>query len=141
MTRAQSRQHKEAFLEKFRRHGNVTWAAREIGLKHRDTVYSWLEHDEEFAAGFRGAEIEATETMEAEAYRRGIQGTEKPVFHQGVVCGTVQEYSDTLLIFMLKARAPEKYRERQDIKHSGQIEHIHMDAARTVLRVTGGASS
>lgn len=111
MTRAQSRQLKEAFLEKFRRHGNVTWAARECGLKIRDTVYSWQEHDDEFAVAFRAAEIEATETMEQEAYRRAVLGTEKPVFHQGAVCGSVQEYSDTLLIFMLKARAPEKYRD------------------------------
>lgn len=138
MTRAQSRQHKETFIEAFRQHGNVTWAARQIGLRHRDTVYSWLEHDDEFAARFRSAEIEATETMEQEAYRRAVQGTQKPVYHQGAQCGTVQEYSDTLLIFMLKARAPEKYRENFNVNHSGQIEHVQMDTARNVLRVVGG---
>ena len=64
------------------------------------------------------AEVEATETMEQEAYRRAVQGTVRPVFHQGAQCGSVQEYSDTLLIFMLKARAPEKYRERVQMQHA-----------------------
>lgn len=33
--------------------------------------------------------------------------------------GSVQRYSDTLLIFLLKAAKPEKYRDRYDIRHSG----------------------
>jgi hypothetical protein len=31
----------------------------------------------------------------------------------------VRKFSDTLLIFMLKARDPKKYRERVDLTHSG----------------------
>jgi len=30
----------------------------------------------------------------------------KPVYYQGEQCGEVREYSDTLLIFILKARDP-----------------------------------
>lgn len=120
MTKSQARQLKEAFLEKFRHHGNVSWACRESGIKWRETVYGWQEHDDEFAAQFRAAEVEATEVMEQEAHRRGILGVDKPVFHQGVQVATVKEYSDVLLIFMLKARNPGKYRDKHDGPQDGQ---------------------
>lgn len=118
MTERQSRHLKRKFLEAFRLHGNVSWAAREAGLPYRTLVYDWQEHDEQFAQDYRQAEIEATETMEAEAHRRGVLGVDEPVFHQGEVVGAVKKYSDTLLIFMLKARAPEKYRERVQMQHA-----------------------
>jgi hypothetical protein len=105
MTPRQSGQRKKVFLEHFRVQGNISRTCRAIGL-NRSTVYEWQETDDQFVHDFRQAEIEATETMEAEAYRRAVEGTAKPVFHQGAQCGTVQEYSDTLLIFMLKARNP-----------------------------------
>lgn len=136
-TARQSGHQKSAFLEHFRTHGNISRTCRALKI-NRSTVYTWQERDDEFAAAFREAEIEATETMEAEAYRRAVDGTMKPVFHQGVQCGTVQEYSDTLLIFMLKARNPEKYRENVNVNHSGRVEHVAMDHARGVLRVAGG---
>ena len=43
---------------------------------------------------------------------RTYHGVEEPVFYQGVQCGAVTEYSDTLLMFLLKARKPEVYRDR-----------------------------
>jgi hypothetical protein len=119
MTPRQSGQRKKVFLEHFRVQGNISRTCRAIGL-NRSTVYEWQETDDQFVHDFRQAEIEATETMEAEAYRRAVEGTAKPVFHQGAQCGTVQEYSDTLLIFMLKARNPAKYRERHDGAPDGQ---------------------
>ena len=35
----------------------------------------------------------------------------RPVFHQGKEIGSIREYSDTLLIFMLKARRPATFRD------------------------------
>lgn len=119
MTDGQREQLKRRFLEAFRQHGNITWAARQVKLGRRQTVYDWQEHDEHFAQEFREAEIEATETMEQEAYRRAVKGTAKPVYQGGVKVGTVQEYSDVLLIFMLKARAPDKYREAKPGQEGG----------------------
>jgi hypothetical protein len=52
-----------------------------------------------------------TAALENEAVRRAYHGVEKPVFYKGEVCGYTQDYSDTLLIFLLKARKPEVYRE------------------------------
>lgn len=109
-------------------------------MPYRTLIYAWQEQDDEFAAEYRDAEIQATETMEAEAYRRAVNGTAEPVYHQGAEVGSTQRYSDTLLIFMLKARAPEKYRERHEVKHGGQIEHVGLEHARGVLRIHGGGS-
>jgi hypothetical protein len=101
----------------------------------RTTVYRWQEDDEEFAQLYRQAEIEATETLEAEAHRRAVFGVKKytPILHKGSVVYVVEEttYSDTLLIFLLKARAPEKYRERFDVTTAGQpmIKEVGADAA------------
>jgi hypothetical protein len=70
--------------------------------------------DAEFAARWKEADNLAVERLEAEADRRAVDGTDKPVFYQGQRCGEIREYSDTLLIFRLKARRPEVYRERSD---------------------------
>ena len=53
-----------------------------------------------------------TDALEDEALRRAFHGSERPVFQGKELVGYVRDYSDTLLIFMLKARRPEKYRER-----------------------------
>jgi hypothetical protein len=54
--------------------------------------------------------IEAgADVLEAEAWRRAVEGVERPIVSGGKVVTTVREYSDTLLIFLLKGRRPEKY--------------------------------
>lgn len=133
---------KKAFIQSFSVTGNITESCELAGIGSRNTVRAWQEHDDEFAMFYREAEIQATERLEAEARRRAVEGdaTETPIFHRGKLIYTVIERkkSDTLLIFLLKARAPEKYRERYDMKHSGQIEHVGIEHAKQVLRVTGG---
>jgi hypothetical protein len=107
-----------------RTHGNVSeaCAAAQIG---RQSAYDWRNDDADFAAAWDEALDEAADTMEREAWRRAVEGTEKPVFGSlgrgegtGEV-GRIREYSDTLLIFMLKAARPEKFRERTETRHTG----------------------
>ncbi len=122
-TARQSRQLKKRFLERFAELGNISAVCRELRMA-RATVYVWQEHDAEFLAAFHEAEAIATEVLEEEARRRAVDGVrkEKPVYFRDELLTTVveTEYSDTLLIFLLKARAPEKYRERRDITTGGQ---------------------
>ena len=54
------------------------------------------------------------ERLEAESDRRAVEGYDQPVFYKGEQCGTTKKYSDSLLMFRLKAEAPDKYRERVD---------------------------
>lgn len=49
--------------------------------------------------------------LEREAMRRAHEGVRKPVYQGGKRVGFIQEYCDTLLIFLLKGLRPEKYRE------------------------------
>ncbi len=46
------------------------------------------------------------------ARRRALVGTEKPLFHKGNQIGNVPVFSDPLLMFLLKAKRPEVYRDR-----------------------------
>ena len=57
--------------------------------------------------------------LEDEAVRRAKDGVERPVYQGGKLVGHVQEYSDTLLIFLLKGARPEKYRDRVQRELSG----------------------
>jgi hypothetical protein len=75
-------------------------------------VRAFRKANAEFDGRWKEADDMAIERMEAEADRRAVDGTDKPVFYQGERCGEVREYSDSLLIFRLKARRPEVYRER-----------------------------
>lgn len=96
----------------------VLLAAQEAGV-NKTTAYRWRESDEDFAQAWDEALEEGTDRLEQEALRRARDGVSKPVFHKGSVVGHVQEYSDTLAIFLLKARRPEVYRERASLEHTG----------------------
>src|SRR4030095_14184981 len=104
---------KKRFLKHFADWGVVETAARYAGV-HRNTVYKWQERDPAFSAAYHQGVEQSTEVFEAEAGRRAVEGVEKPVYQGGELVGHAREYSDTLLIFILKARKPEKYRDRFD---------------------------
>ena len=89
---------------------NVSHAAMTVGVGRR-TVYDRIASDPEFAKGFEEAIEKSTDALVAEARRRALEGYEKPVFYKGAECGQIREFSDTLLIFRLKALAPNKYRD------------------------------
>jgi transposase-like protein len=99
--------------------GNVSRACEAVDIS-RFTAYSWRDDDPHFAAEWERAKEAGVDALEDEARRRAFEGTAKPVFHQGVQCGTIQEYSDTLTIFLLKGARPEKYRERVSTELTGK---------------------
>lgn len=106
------------FFEEFARSANVTAACALSGYA-KTSVYEWRKTDQEFAARWENADKEATVNLEAEMYRRAVFGVTRyePMLHQGkiVVTKKITEYSDTLAIFLAKARNPEKYRERIEV--------------------------
>ena len=99
----------KAFLAAYAGCGNITDAARKAKC-NRSSHYAWMENAA-YAETFAAAHKQACETLESEARRRAVSGVRKPVYYQGDVVGLVREYSDTLLIFLLKAALPEKYRD------------------------------
>lgn len=104
--------------------GNITAACAEAGV-NRDTFYERRKRDPEFRRAVRASFGVATDALEAEARRRALEGCERPVFHAGEEVGRIREYSDTLMIFLLKAHRPRKFRERFEHQHKGQVRHEH----------------
>lgn len=98
------------FLEAFARLGNVSGAARETHIL-RKSHYEWLQ-DPTYAARFREAEKVAADALIQEARRRALEGTDRPVYQGGNLVGSVREYSDPLLMFLMKGAMPNVYRER-----------------------------
>ena len=109
----------EAFVEALRLGASIAKAARAAGYS-RASIYEWRQADEAFRAAWEEALEEGTDRLEDEAFRRAHDGVPKAVFYKGDRIATVQEYSDTLTIFLLKARRPEKFKERTTTEHTGQ---------------------
>lgn len=110
---------RERFLAALARLGRVDLAAEETGID-RSVTYDWRKADPAFAAKWEVARQLGAEKLEDEAYRRGHDGVDKPVFQGGGQVGTVREYSDTLLIFLLKGAMPHKYKDRVQNEHTGK---------------------
>lgn len=109
---------KEQFCAALRNIGVMRYACLQVNVG-KSTVARWRAADPAFEAQVLAALDDAVEAMEQEAFRRAVLGVEKPV----TVAGdreVIREHSDTLLIFLLKANRPEKYRERYDVRHSGK---------------------
>lgn len=84
---------KDRAVRAFRKYQTIKHAAAAIEV-HRTTIHRWKRTDPEFAAAMEDAEEDGTDDLEREAIRRAKDG------------------SDTLLIFLLKARRRERYGER-----------------------------
>lgn len=111
---------RERFIATLAETCNVSEACRAAGIG-RTTAYEWKEADEAFAAAWDDAEQEAADKLEREAWRRGVEGTDKPVTFQGRICDTYKEYSDRMLELLLKAHRPDKFVERQKVEQSGEL--------------------
>lgn len=98
------------FLEAYAMTGNITAASRRSDV-HRQRHYEWLQSDPDYPALFLDAENQAVDALETEARRRALDGTEKPVYQGGKLVGSVVEYSDNLIQFLLKGARPQKYRD------------------------------
>lgn len=116
--------------------GNVSRACLVAGIA-RQRLYEWRTADPLFAAAWDEAVEAGTDELEEEARRRAFSGVEEPVFYQGDICGTVQKYSDTLLIFLLKGRKPDKYRERVTI----DVKQLDSDIERELAAITTGSQA
>jgi hypothetical protein len=106
-----TRAREKRFLAALSRGVSVACAAAEAGFSY-GFAYKWRYADPEFAARWREAYEEGTDVLEDEARRRAMHGTETPVYYSGRKIGETRKCSDTLLMFLLRARRPERYRER-----------------------------
>ncbi len=89
----------------------VSCAAASAGAA-RGSFYNWRYEDPEFADDWDRALAEGIALLEDEAIRRARDGVTIPVFYAGKEVGAIRRPSDTLLMFLLRAHRPERYRER-----------------------------
>jgi hypothetical protein len=97
----------ERFLEAFAATGNVRLATSAAGVS-RDAPYKRARVRQSFADRWAKAREEAIDLLEAEARRRALSG------------------SDALLMFLLRAHRPERYRET-----------VRIDLAREASAIAG----
>ncbi len=91
--------------------GNVSYAAKLAGFT-RQAVYQERRRNQTFATEWESALQIAADGLEQEAWRRAMQGVAKPVYQKGKKVGTIQEYSDRILIVLLRAARPNKFNDR-----------------------------
>lgn len=135
---------RERFLTALRREGVVSYAARSAKVS-RQHVYLVREAEKEFAAAWDDAIEEATDGMEREAIRRATKGVKRHkryfFFGEEIAHDVITEYSDSLLMFMLKANRPEKYRERYDHSiHSPGSDALKVEGFNAMLDQAYGES-
>ena len=106
------------FLDTLRGTGNVRLATSNADVA-RQVAYRARDSSATFRADWDEALEEARELLEAEARRRAAIGVDEPVFYKGKVVGHIRKYSDNLLMFLLKAHWPEKFRDNYAVEHSG----------------------
>lgn len=111
------REWKVKFLAALRTSGNVRLACDEAGVD-RSWAYKQQKRSLEFAEQWAEALQEAIDRLEAEAWKRARDGVtrHKPIFYRGDKVGEeiITEYSDTLMVLLLKSHRPNVYRERQE---------------------------
>jgi hypothetical protein len=94
-------QWQDVFLRLLATNGNITHAAKGAGIT-RQAAYWARNADDAFKAAWDDAREQAIDTLELEAHRRAMKS------------------SDLLIIFLLKALRPEKYREHQQLELTGK---------------------
>lgn len=98
-----------AFLVLLTEGTSVSAAARGIGMT-RQAMYLARDRDDEFKQAWDDAVEEGTDCLEDEAVKRA------------------KTSSDTLLIFMLKARRPDKFKDRVANEHTGEVGYVLIGA-------------
>lgn len=115
-----------AFLSAFRESGNVRLACEVAGVA-RSSHYRWLRDEPAYQEAY-GVDLEnAADILEAEAYRRAVEGVEEPVgWYRGEAGGTVRKFSDSLTMFLLKGLRPERYGNRPELRAAKALENLDL---------------
>jgi hypothetical protein len=120
----------QKFLDGLRNSWSISKSARDAGIG-AETAYTWRansrgtlnedtgEYTDDFCIRWEQAQRDGIERIEDEAIRRAVEGVEKPVYQQGVIAGSVTEYSDTLMGLVLRGKMPALYNTERH-EHTGK---------------------
>ena len=105
---------KTLFLEAYEADGSISGAAKKVHVSVA-SHYDWLRADDDYAKRFKAAHEAMVDVAEKELRRRGVAGYDKPIVYQGEITGTVKEHSDACLIFYLKGRRSDVFKEKTEV--------------------------
>jgi len=118
-----TRDRQKRFLEALAETGVVSLAAAIAGTS-RTRVYELRNKNAAFAKRWEDAEERAADALEAEAWRRAVDGVPEPLVSAGKLVRdddslpiAIRRYSDPLMISLLKARRPERFKDRAVVEH------------------------
>lgn len=106
---------RRVFLETLRRTGKVNYSAMSAGYKDSSALRKFRNQDDEFAQEWDEALDTGMDLVEDEAIRRAVDGTREPVFYQGNVVGFKLNYSDQLMMFVMRGNR-KKYQQHMQIE-------------------------
>jgi hypothetical protein len=154
-----------AFLAAFAVTGNIGRAAAAAGID-RSTHHRWMREDSAYAESFKQATEEAAGVVEDIAVQRATEGLDEPIIYQGELVYkrdpetgaverdpdtlapiplTIRRRSDTVLLAVLKAWKPDKYRENHhidaDVRHTGAANMTDAELERIARGGDAGAGS
>lgn len=116
---ARRRQEQDLFLDALSKVGTVVGACQHTSIGRR-THYDWLEKDPTgYGKRYEEAIESATDNLETEARRRAMVGVDEPIYYKGKKIDSVRKYSDVLLIALLNAYRPQRFKHRHDV--SGKV--------------------
>ena len=98
----------DAFFHELAQTGSVGTAAENAGVQ-RSTLYQLRRRNKAFAARWDEALDMGVDRLQDDAITRATVGVERPVFRNGRRIGSVQQFDNRLLQFLLKAHRPETY--------------------------------
>lgn len=138
------------FLAAFAVCGQMGKACRWAGI-HRQSHFDWLDKDPTYEPRFRAAEAHVGRMLTDEAIRRAHDGVVKNVYYQGRVVGQELNYSDGLMIQLLRAFDPQRFLPPSKVEYSGpggsaiptrlDIEFIRPGAAPTAISAGSGGAT
>ena len=99
------------FIEALADTGSVRAAAHAVNMTP-EGAYLLRRHPEaaEFRKAWEAALALGVQRLEDVAMDRALNGVEVPVYHFGAVIGTRRVYNDRLLMFLLRNRAPKRFK-------------------------------
>lgn len=96
-----TKERREQFLSTLAETANVTAASRAANMCPQG-AYAFRKRDAAFRAAWHQALSEGYDRLELIALERAMFGTEKEVWHSGKKTGTMRNYSDSLILGLLR---------------------------------------
>lgn len=116
-------QKKKVFLRVLAQTCCVVKAATAAGYSNSVPMYRMRKEDPEFAKAWDEAAQSGADILEKEAVRRAVEGTMEEIYWKGEVVGEKINYSDALLIRLLKAHKPDKFADNTKVQGEINVNH------------------